>query len=114
MESCRCCCCEVRVAGKLYELRRIRFMLALILVTTSLLLQSLDYDKCINEPHLEVLETLDNKKVKRYEVVKWVLVFCIGVCTGLVGLFIEVFVHLLSQLKFQIIGRCILSFWDLF
>ncbi|XP_032904136.1 chloride transport protein 6 [Amblyraja radiata] len=69
--------------------------------------ESLDYDKCINEPYLEVLETLDNKRVRRYEAVKWILVFCIGVCTGLVGLFIDYFVHLFQSLKFQIIGRSV-------
>ena len=25
------------------------------------LFQSLDYDRCINDPYLEVLETMDNK-----------------------------------------------------
>uniref|UniRef100_UPI00398F5849 H(+)/Cl(-) exchange transporter 6 isoform X2 n=1 Tax=Pristiophorus japonicus TaxID=55135 RepID=UPI00398F5849 len=69
--------------------------------------ESLDYDKCINEPYLEVLETLNNKRVRRYELVKWILVFCIGVCTGLVGLFIDYFVHLFSDLKYQIIGQSV-------
>ncbi|PKU38735.1 hypothetical protein llap_10967 [Limosa lapponica baueri] len=45
--------------------------------------ESLDYDRCINDPYLEVLESMDNKKAQRYEAVKWVLVFAIGVCTGL-------------------------------
>ncbi|GAB1289231.1 Chloride channel protein [Apodemus speciosus] len=46
--------------------------------------ESLDYDRCINDPYLEVLETMDNKKGRRYEAVKWMVVFAIGVCTGLV------------------------------
>ncbi|KAF4791001.1 chloride transport protein 6 [Turdus rufiventris] len=45
--------------------------------------ESLDYDRCINDPYLEILESMDNKKAQRYEAVKWVLVFAIGVCTGL-------------------------------
>ncbi|KAK2105938.1 Chloride transport protein 6 [Saguinus oedipus] len=47
-------------------------------------MDSLDYDRCINDPYLEVLETMDNKKGRRYEAVKWMVVFAIGVCTGLV------------------------------
>uniref|UniRef100_A0A672L5D7 Chloride channel protein n=1 Tax=Sinocyclocheilus grahami TaxID=75366 RepID=A0A672L5D7_SINGR len=47
--------------------------------------ESLDYDRCINEPFLEVLEGLDNKKARKYEAIKWILVFAIGVSTGLVS-----------------------------
>ncbi|NXK25897.1 CLCN6 protein, partial [Arenaria interpres] len=65
--------------------------------------ESLDYDRCINDPYLEVLESMDNKKAQRYEAVKWVLVFAIGVCTGLVGLFVDFFVRLLTQLKFRVV-----------
>ncbi|KAI4877443.1 hypothetical protein NFI96_010434 [Prochilodus magdalenae] len=45
--------------------------------------ESLDYDRCINEPYVELLEGLDSKKTKKYEAVKWMLVFAIGVSTGL-------------------------------
>ncbi|XP_025780740.1 chloride transport protein 6 [Puma concolor] len=65
--------------------------------------ESLDYDRCINDPYLEVLETMDNKKGRRYEAVKWMMVFAIGVCTGLVGLFVDFFVRLFSQLKFGVV-----------
>uniref|UniRef100_A0A8C9SKG9 Chloride channel protein n=1 Tax=Scleropages formosus TaxID=113540 RepID=A0A8C9SKG9_SCLFO len=47
--------------------------------------ESLDYDRCINEPHIEVLEGIDNKKAKKYEAIKWILVFAIGVSTGMVS-----------------------------
>ncbi|MEQ2208143.1 hypothetical protein XENOCAPTIV_026802, partial [Xenoophorus captivus] len=46
---------------------------------------SLDYDRCINEPYVEVLEGMDNKKARKYEAVRWVMVFVIGVTVGLVG-----------------------------
>lgn len=36
--------------------------------------QSLDYDKCINEPYLEVLETLDNKVCKATAIIPFFLV----------------------------------------
>ncbi|XP_078001800.1 H(+)/Cl(-) exchange transporter 6 isoform X3 [Phascolarctos cinereus] len=65
--------------------------------------ESLDYDRCINDPYLEVLESMDNKKGRRYEVVKWMMVFAIGVSTGLVGLFVDFFVRLFTQLKFRVV-----------
>ncbi|XP_044524610.1 chloride transport protein 6 [Gracilinanus agilis] len=65
--------------------------------------ESLDYDRCINDPYLEVLESMDNKKGRRYEVVKWIMVFAIGVSTGLVGLFVDFFVRLFTQLKFRVV-----------
>ncbi|XP_042738954.1 chloride transport protein 6 isoform X2 [Lagopus leucura] len=65
--------------------------------------ESLDYDRCINDPYLEVLESMDNKKARNYEAVKWVMVFAIGVCTGLVGLFVDFFVRLFTQLKFRVV-----------
>ncbi|XP_043931167.1 chloride transport protein 6 [Protopterus annectens] len=69
--------------------------------------ESLDYDRCCNDPYVEVLESLDNKKAERYEIVKWIVVFAIGVCTGLVGLFVDFFVRLFSQLKFKVVGRSV-------
>lgn len=65
--------------------------------------ESLDYDRCINDPYLEILESMDNKKAQKYEAVKWMLVFAIGVCTGLVGLFVDFFVRLFTQLKFRVV-----------
>uniref|UniRef100_A0A8D0GZ76 Chloride voltage-gated channel 6 n=1 Tax=Sphenodon punctatus TaxID=8508 RepID=A0A8D0GZ76_SPHPU len=70
--------------------------------------ESLDYDRCINDPYLEVLESMNNKKSRRYEAVKWIVVFAIGVCTGLVGLFVDFFVRLFSHLKFSVVQTCIL------
>ncbi|XP_030640364.1 chloride transport protein 6 [Chanos chanos] len=69
--------------------------------------ESLDYDRCINEPYVEVLEGLDNKKAKKFEVVKWILVFAIGVSTGLVGLFVDFFVRLFMHLKFSLVGKSV-------
>ncbi|OXB77323.1 UNVERIFIED_CONTAM: hypothetical protein H355_002315 [Colinus virginianus] len=82
-----CCCCCPRCCGE----RESRTPEEL----------SLDYDRCINDPYLEVLESMDNKKARNYEAVKWVMVFAIGVCTGLVGLFVDFFVRLFTQLKFR-------------
>ncbi|XP_030041964.1 H(+)/Cl(-) exchange transporter 6 isoform X1 [Microcaecilia unicolor] len=65
--------------------------------------ESLDYDRCINDPYLEVLESQDRKKARKYEAVTWIMVFAIGVCTGLVGLFVDFFVRLFSKLKFNLV-----------
>ncbi|KAK6477567.1 chloride transport protein 6-like [Huso huso] len=69
--------------------------------------ESLDYDRCINEPFMEVLDGMDNKKARKYEVVKWIVVFAIGACTGLVGLFVDFFVRLFSHLKFSIVEKSV-------
>ncbi|XP_015192529.1 H(+)/Cl(-) exchange transporter 6 isoform X1 [Lepisosteus oculatus] len=69
--------------------------------------ESLDYDKCINEPYVEVLEGMDNKTARKYEAVKWMVVFAIGVCTGLVGLFVDYFVRLFSQIKLNLVGKSV-------
>ncbi|XP_029433686.1 chloride transport protein 6 isoform X2 [Rhinatrema bivittatum] len=68
---------------------------------------SLDYDRCINDPYLEVLENLDSKKARKHEAVTWIMVFAIGVCTGLVGLFVDFFVRLFSQLKLHLVQKSV-------
>uniref|UniRef100_A0A8C3G8L5 Chloride channel protein n=1 Tax=Cyclopterus lumpus TaxID=8103 RepID=A0A8C3G8L5_CYCLU len=66
--------------------------------------ESLDYDRCISEPYVEILEGMDNKKAKKYEAVRWVMMFAIGVTVGLVGLFVDFFVSLFSKIKFTVVG----------
>ncbi|EHB16616.1 Chloride transport protein 6 [Heterocephalus glaber] len=82
---CRwCCCCgerETRTPEELTILGETQEEEDEILPRKDY--ESLDYDRCINDPYLEVLETMDNKKGRRYEAVKWMVVFAIGVCTGL-------------------------------
>uniref|UniRef100_A0A2K5LN37 Chloride channel protein n=1 Tax=Cercocebus atys TaxID=9531 RepID=A0A2K5LN37_CERAT len=51
----------------------------------------------------EILPRKDYEKGRRYEAVKWMVVFAIGVCTGLVGLFVDFFVRLFTQLKFGVV-----------
>uniref|UniRef100_H9GEA8 Chloride voltage-gated channel 6 n=1 Tax=Anolis carolinensis TaxID=28377 RepID=H9GEA8_ANOCA len=90
-----------------------RFKSVMMMMITPLFLafplfsQSLDYDRCINEPYLEVLEGLDSKKGRRYEAVKWTVVFAIGVCTGLVGLFVDFFVRLFTHIKFHVVQKSV-------
>ncbi|KAG7234480.1 hypothetical protein INR49_004635 [Caranx melampygus] len=68
--------------------------------------ESLDYDHCINEPYVEVLEGMDNRqnKSQKYEAVRWIMVFAIGITVGLVGLFVDFFVHLFTKVKFTVVG----------
>ncbi|XP_037684435.1 chloride transport protein 6 isoform X2 [Choloepus didactylus] len=102
---CRwCCCCgerEIRTPEELTILGETQEEEDEILPRKDY--ESLDYDRCINDPYLEVLETVDNKKGRRFEAVKWMMVFAIGVCTGLVGLLVDSFVRLFTQLKFGVV-----------
>uniref|UniRef100_A0A672ZL96 Chloride channel 6 n=1 Tax=Sphaeramia orbicularis TaxID=375764 RepID=A0A672ZL96_9TELE len=69
--------------------------------------ESLDYDRCINEPYVEVLEAMDNKRARKYEAIRWLMVFAIGVTVGLVGLFVDFFVRLFSTLKQTVVGNSV-------
>ncbi|KAM3921298.1 H(+)/Cl(-) exchange transporter 6 [Leptodactylus fuscus] len=101
---CCCCCCgdrESRTPEELTILGETREEDEEILPRKDY--ESLDYDRCINDPYLEVLESITHKKSRRYEAVRWIMVFAIGVCTGLVGLFVDYFVRLFSQFKFRVV-----------
>uniref|UniRef100_A0A671KMX5 Chloride channel protein n=2 Tax=Sinocyclocheilus anshuiensis TaxID=1608454 RepID=A0A671KMX5_9TELE len=104
---CQCCCNEgeTRTPEELTILGETREDEDEILPRKDY--ESLDYDRCINEPLLEVLEGLDKKKARRYEAIKWILVFAIGVSTGLTGLFVDFFVRLFTQLKFSLVGQSV-------
>ncbi|XP_029911548.1 chloride transport protein 6 [Myripristis murdjan] len=104
---CQCCCREgeTRTPEELAILGEIRDEEDEILPRKDY--ESLDYDRCINEPYVEVLEGMDNKKAKKYEAVRWILVFTIGVTVGLVGMFVDFFVRLFSHLKFTLVGNSV-------
>ncbi|XP_076596632.1 H(+)/Cl(-) exchange transporter 6 isoform X1 [Chaetodon auriga] len=101
---CQCCCREggTRTPEELTILGEIRDEEDEILPRKDY--ESLDYDRCINEPHVEILEGMDNKKAKKYEAVSWMMMFAIGVTVGLVGLFVHFFVHLFTKIKFTLVG----------
>ncbi|KAJ7306627.1 hypothetical protein JRQ81_010042 [Phrynocephalus forsythii] len=106
--GCCCCCCgerEIRTPEELTILGETEDEEDEILPRKDY--ESLDYDRCINEPYLEVLESLDSKKSRRYEAVKWIMVFAIGVCTGMVGLFVDFFVRLFSRIKFHVVQNSV-------
>ncbi|XP_062567017.1 H(+)/Cl(-) exchange transporter 6-like [Saccostrea cucullata] len=66
--------------------------------------ESLDYDRCFNKPYEEYLRRSDeNKSSTRVEVIKWIVTFMIGFLTGMVALFIDYIVKLLSSLKFSVV-----------
>uniref|UniRef100_A0AAQ5ZQK6 Chloride channel 6 n=1 Tax=Amphiprion ocellaris TaxID=80972 RepID=A0AAQ5ZQK6_AMPOC len=99
---CQCCCREreTRTPEELTILGEIQDEENEILPRKDY--ESLDYDRCISEPYVEVLEGMDNKKAKKYEAVRWIMVFAIGVTVGLVGLFVDFFVRLFTNIKFTL------------
>ncbi|XP_046896580.1 chloride transport protein 6 [Hypomesus transpacificus] len=104
---CHCCCRdgETRTPEELTILGETRDEEDEILPRKDY--ESLDYDRCINEPYVEVLEGMDNKKAKKYEAVKWIMVFAIGVSIGLVGFLVDFFVRLFTQIKFSLVGKSV-------
>uniref|UniRef100_A0AAV2M1T4 Uncharacterized protein n=1 Tax=Knipowitschia caucasica TaxID=637954 RepID=A0AAV2M1T4_KNICA len=74
--------------------------------------ESLDYDRCINEPYVELLEGITPEKVRGLEAVRWVLVFTIGVTVGLVGVFVDFFVHIFTKFKLDVVGAYLQSCSD--
>jgi chloride channel 6 len=66
---------------------------------------SLDYDTCYNVPYKNTLRGFSKKTYMHIQVMRWILVGIIGVCTGLVALFIDVCVRYLFQLKFSLFDR---------
>ncbi|XP_044068744.1 chloride transport protein 6 isoform X2 [Siniperca chuatsi] len=104
---CQCCCREgeTRTPEELTILGEIRDEEDEILPRKDY--ESLDYDRCINEPYVEVLEGMDNKKAKKYEAVRWLMMFAIGVAVGLVGLFVDFFVRLFTKIKFTVVGESV-------
>ncbi|PWA27052.1 hypothetical protein CCH79_00020662, partial [Gambusia affinis] len=110
-----CCCCCTSGQPEMFSFspERIRFSSRLSTILGEIRdeedeilprkdYESLDYDRCINEPYVEVLEGMDNKKARKYEAVRWVIVFVIGVTVGLLGLFVDFFVHLFTKIKFSV------------
>uniref|UniRef100_A0A8B9K8C1 Chloride channel protein n=1 Tax=Astyanax mexicanus TaxID=7994 RepID=A0A8B9K8C1_ASTMX len=94
---CQCCCCtegETRTPEELTILGETREDEDEILPRKDY--ESLDYDRCINEPYVEVLEGLD-KKVK-YQIILLLLY---------IGVFVDFFVRLFTQLKFRLVGQSV-------
>uniref|UniRef100_A0A8B9K8H8 Chloride channel 6 n=1 Tax=Astyanax mexicanus TaxID=7994 RepID=A0A8B9K8H8_ASTMX len=100
---CQCCCCtegETRTPEELTILGETREDEDEILPRKDY--ESLDYDRCINEPYVEVLEGLD-KKVK-YQIIL-LLLYVLFIST--IGVFVDFFVRLFTQLKFRLVGQSV-------
>ncbi|KAM4703252.1 H(+)/Cl(-) exchange transporter 6 isoform 2-T2 [Rhinophrynus dorsalis] len=80
--ACCCCCCRNQESRTPEEL--------------TILGETQEEDE-------EILPRKDYEKARRYEAVRWIMVFAIGVCTGLVGLFVDYFVRLFSQFKYRVV-----------
>uniref|UniRef100_UPI003AB00B3B H(+)/Cl(-) exchange transporter 6 isoform X2 n=1 Tax=Centroberyx gerrardi TaxID=166262 RepID=UPI003AB00B3B len=61
----------------------------------------------IRDEEDEILPRKDYEKAKKYEAVRWILVFAIGVTVGLMGLFVDFFVRLFTHLKFTLVGNSV-------
>ncbi|XP_063965630.1 H(+)/Cl(-) exchange transporter 6-like [Lytechinus pictus] len=60
---------------------------------------SLDYDTCYSQIHTEMLEAKTSWASRHLEVFRWIMTAAIGILTGLVAVFINYFVGLLSDWK---------------
>lgn len=67
--------------------------------------ESLDYDVCYNKPFSRMLASRDKKSLLGQEVVRWLVTGAIGILTGLVAVFIDYFVTLLTKWKFHTIDK---------
>uniref|UniRef100_H3BYC3 Chloride channel protein n=1 Tax=Tetraodon nigroviridis TaxID=99883 RepID=H3BYC3_TETNG len=108
---CQCCCCrdgESRTPEEMTILGEIRDEDDEILPRKDYEdYQSLDYDRCINEPHVEVIEKMERNNAQKQEAVRWLMMFAIGVTVGLVGLLVDFFVRLFTQIKFSVVGASV-------
>uniref|UniRef100_A0A7N6BZJ6 Chloride channel 6 n=1 Tax=Anabas testudineus TaxID=64144 RepID=A0A7N6BZJ6_ANATE len=89
---CQCCCREeeTRTPEELTILGEIRDEEDEILPRKDY--ESLDYDR------------FSYFSCKIFSVLRWMMVFAIGVTVGLVGLFVDFFVHLFTKIKFSVVG----------
>lgn len=72
--------------------------------------ESLDYGRCFNKPYEDHLDRQTKEhSISKIEVIKWVITFLIGVCTGLVAFFIDTIVKLLSKSKLHLVDESIKS-----
>ncbi|XP_064608888.1 H(+)/Cl(-) exchange transporter 7-like [Liolophura sinensis] len=65
--------------------------------------ESLDYDVCENELYQKEERSKSTKEILYKEIGRWVVMFLIGVCTGLVACFIDYMVELGSTLKYAFV-----------
>lgn len=71
--------------------------------------ESLDYDVCFNQPFSKMLGSRDKKSFWAQEVVRWLVTGAIGVLTGLVAVFIDYFVRLLTKWKFDTLNKSLVE-----
>lgn len=71
--------------------------------------ESLDYDNCENDIFMEEERAKSYSQVKKIEFARWVVMFFIGVTTGLIAAFIDIVIVYLSKLKFGTIREYFLQ-----
>ncbi|KAL1138626.1 hypothetical protein AAG570_008689, partial [Ranatra chinensis] len=75
----------------------------------SLIFQSLDYDVCENDLLLEEERNKGYKFYFKKNLARWLIFLMIGVITALIAILIDISIEKLSDLKYSIIKKCILS-----
>lgn len=73
-------------------------------------LQSLDYDTCENKLVVDEERTRGYPYVIQTDVARWFLFFLIGLFTAAIGVFVDVSIAYLADLKYSILKQCILFF----
>lgn len=76
-------------------------------------LQSLDYDTCENKLVVDEERTRGYPYVIQTDVARWFLFFLIGLFTAAIGVFVDVSIAYLADLKYSILKQCILFINDI-
>ncbi|XP_071147824.1 H(+)/Cl(-) exchange transporter 6-like isoform X1 [Mytilus edulis] len=75
--------------------------------------ESLNYDKCYNEPFGEYCDSLhDRQSARKVEFIQWTVTLLVGIFTGLVALFIDYVVKLLTKWKYNSVESSIYKCMD--
>ncbi|XP_041377283.1 chloride transport protein 6-like [Gigantopelta aegis] len=70
--------------------------------------ESLDYDRFFNKPYEDLLERQRKEHSEaKLGIIKWIVTFIVGFLTGMVALYIDVLVKLLTAFKFSTVDKSI-------
>ncbi|RWS03848.1 H(+)/Cl(-) exchange transporter 7-like protein [Dinothrombium tinctorium] len=67
--------------------------------------ESLDYDLCENMLYLEEIKKAGYAQIRNKEIVRWIIIFAIGVMTACTASFIVICVETLSQFKYKLLQK---------
>lgn len=73
-----------------------------------IIFQSLDYDTCENKLLVDEERTRGYPYVIQTDVARWFLFFLIGLFTAAIGVFVDICISHLADLKYKTLKKCIL------